>query len=129
LPPRYLFAIGLLAGVGLALKPYFLLIPLGIELYLAYTRRDLRVWLRPETLVIGAVLALYGLSVVVLTPDYFNIARMALQVYQGFDASTTYLLLYPATALTALAVGAWGIVRRAISAAPPGPDRRRSATC
>jgi hypothetical protein len=78
-------AIGLCAGTGLALKPYFLLLWIGIEGYLALTS-GWRSWLRGENLGIIAVLLLYLVIVIIWTPEYFGLARQWAGLYRAYDA-------------------------------------------
>lgn len=82
-------SLGILAALGLALKPYFLLLPVALELYLLFTRRRLVGVLRPETLGLAGAGLLYGLALVWFTPDYLTrVVPFALQVFhQGFMSS------------------------------------------
>ncbi len=97
---------GVLAGVGFGLKPHFLLVWIALELLL--WRRNAagwRVWLRPESVAIASVLFVYAASVVLLTPDYFAVARFAAHAYGAFyPASWRRLLARPQTVITLLAV-------------------------
>jgi hypothetical protein len=78
-------AVGISAGVGLALKPYFLLLWIGIEGYLAFAtgRRSL---LRGENIGIIAVVLLYLLVIIIWTPEYFELARQWAGLYRAYDA-------------------------------------------
>ncbi len=82
-------SIGVLAALGLALKPYFLVLPVALELYLLFAGRRLNGVLRPETLGLAGAGLLYGLALVWFTPDYLTrIVPFALQVFhQGFMSS------------------------------------------
>lgn len=79
-------AIGLVAGLGFAQKPYFLAAPLLVELMgIAITRRWLNV-LRPETWAMGAVLAIYATFVAFFLPDYIvDVVPKASAIYWSFD--------------------------------------------
>jgi hypothetical protein len=72
--------VGLWAAPGLALKPHFLMVWVGVEATLWLRTRDLRVWTRPENLSIGLFLAGYGVLVVLLTPEFFEVARWSLEL-------------------------------------------------
>ena len=61
--------VGMAAGVGLSIKPHFVLPWLAIEAYLA-ARRGWRIWSRPEALVVVAVGLTYAVAVVAITPEY-----------------------------------------------------------
>lgn len=64
--------IGVLAGIGFAVKPYFV-IPFGlVELYLIIKQRRLFFSVRPESLMIGVVLIVYLISIFVFFPEYIT---------------------------------------------------------
>ena len=72
LPWLAALGIGLAAGLGFALKPHFLLVPVALEAYRITVLRRWWTWLRPEALVLAASLAAYGAVVVWLTPEYLS---------------------------------------------------------
>ena len=76
--------VGLLAGIGVALKPYFVALPLALECYLALRRRSARVWLRPEPLVMLAVGAAYLVAVLTLVPQYLRLTAMMGGLYASY---------------------------------------------
>lgn len=103
--------IGLVAGIGFALKPYFLAVPLLVEgLVLFSTRRPLAMF-RIETIAAGSVGVLYGLSVLLIMRDYVsNIIPLAQSIYWSFDVPTARLvapLLMPVVCLGVAAVTGW----------------------
>jgi hypothetical protein len=113
-------AVGSLAVFGFALKPYFLLVPIGLELYLVIQRRSLVTWLRPESLALGAGLCAYAVFVYLVHPEYVSvIVPFALLTYDAYEASFRSVLLKPS--LTAVLFGTilYGLGRRA-----PSVDRR-----
>ena len=81
-PGLMAFGFGLAAGLGFALKPYYLLIPLALEAYLLWhTRRPGQI-LRPEALGLGLAMLGYGAVLALVTPDYLTrIVPYALEVY------------------------------------------------
>ncbi|HHN67241.1 MAG TPA: hypothetical protein ENK15_04285 [Thermopetrobacter sp.] len=87
--------IGAFAFFGLAIKPYFLLVPLLIEIWLLFIRRDWRLLFRPENLVLAVMMPAYPVLVALHHPAYFDvIVPMALQVYHlGYDERTIIVLL------------------------------------
>ncbi|MHC5541372.1 hypothetical protein ACYOEI_24385, partial [Singulisphaera rosea] len=98
------WVVGLVAGLGIALKPHFALAWIAVEIDLASIRRTWRVWLRPEAVAIVAVGTLYAVAVLALTPDYFALIRWAKGVYAASSRITVgSLLVEPATLLTAIA--------------------------
>lgn len=84
-------AIGSFAAVGFALKPYFALVPLALELWLLFHRR----WrLRPEVIVLVLAAAAYASAILIITPDYFrSVVPLVLQVYRGYNPPLSELLL------------------------------------
>jgi hypothetical protein len=103
---------GALAGLGLALKPYFILLWLAVMLYAAFTRRGPAAWRRPENHAIALVVALYGLAVVAFTPEYFTVAALALQAYGAFNTPLATLVNYYVVPLALVVVAAWALWRR-----------------
>ncbi|OYU37209.1 GtrA family protein [Novosphingobium sp. PASSN1] len=86
-PPALLAAtIGLLAAPGFALKHYFVLAPLGLEVLLLWHLR--RAWrpLRVETLVLALLGGAYALAVFTLAPAFLAvIVPMVKAAYFGFE--------------------------------------------
>lgn len=62
--------IGVMAGVGFSLKPFFLITPCLIELYFIIKKRQPFAWIRIETAVILSILILYLLSIFIFQPGY-----------------------------------------------------------
>ncbi|MEO6224444.1 MAG: hypothetical protein ABIO80_01125 [Sphingomicrobium sp.] len=85
---KFAVMIGVGACFGLALKHYFLIAPVIIELWLLVgKRRDYRPF-RPETAAVAAVAVLYAIAVVAIAPDFLTrmvpLNRIA---YAGIGAS------------------------------------------
>jgi len=114
-------SIGLLAVFGFALKPYFLIVPAGLELYLAIQRRSLVTWLRPESLGLGAGLCAYAVFVYLVYPEYFSfIIPFALLTYaEAYGAPFRSVLMKPSIAAVLFGTILYGLGRRA-----PSVDRR-----
>lgn len=93
--------IGISAGLGFALKPYFLAVPLLIEGTALLLVRRWTFTLRPEVLALGATVGLYAVSIV-LQPDYLTGAvPLARQIYWSFDLPLQAVLLPLSLPLTA----------------------------
>lgn len=104
LPRGLALAAGVLAGIGVSLKPFFVVPWLLVEVYLAWRSGPRRAWLRPEGLAVAGVLAAYALAVVALTPAYFAVVTLARETYRDFIAvSYTYILLSKRTLLAVVA--------------------------
>jgi hypothetical protein len=77
-------AIGLAAGVGIALKPYFALLWLGLEVYLWAESRSRRPSLKVESLMVVGVGAAYLAAVLLWAPQYLGIVRLMAGPYYHF---------------------------------------------
>jgi hypothetical protein len=71
--PSMAILIGVLAGFGFALKPFFLVTPCLVELYIMMKQRRWFAWFRIEPIMIISVLLLYLISIFLLQPDYINV--------------------------------------------------------
>ncbi len=69
----YAFGIGLFSGFGFALKPYFLLTPILLELYVFSRKKSHYFFKRPELIALMIVLLIYMLSVIVFHRDYLTL--------------------------------------------------------
>ncbi len=87
-------AIGAAAGLGIALKPYFVPLWLALELYLYARGRPRRWTLRPECVAVPAVGLVYLAAVVIRSPEYFDIVRLMAAPYHVFLSNSL-----PVTAL------------------------------
>lgn len=94
--------VGGLAGFGIALKPHYVLLFLGVELMLLVRAPGERLWRRPENLAMLGLGAIYVGAVWLLAPSFFEVARDALEVYGAYDRSVD--LLSVASVLTAVAL-------------------------
>lgn len=84
-------AIGAAAGLGFAIKPHFFLAWIAVEMVVVATR-GVRALRRPACIAAATVLVLYGLAVIILTPEYFRVADHVRRVYQGLDSPPAVLL-------------------------------------
>jgi hypothetical protein len=80
-PPVLAFLIGAGAAVVFALKHYFLVVPLLLELWLLVELPRQWRWRRPETIAMISVGAAYAAAIVIWASDYFTrivpLARLA----------------------------------------------------
>jgi hypothetical protein len=65
-------AVGVLAGIGFALKPHFIVIPALVELLLLIRNGWRGIWVRVESLALGATVALYAIGSFLLIGDYLE---------------------------------------------------------
>ena len=101
-----------LAGLGLALKPQFLLVWVAVEGYVAWRARAVRP--ARETITVLAIPALYLAGVALLYPEYFQLARLLGSAYMEYGRYpfAQVLVTAPGTALCALALLAYAALRR-----------------
>ncbi len=91
-PLALAIAVGALAAPGFALKHYFVLVPILLELWLfARTRR---MALRPELALLVIAGLAYGAAILLFTPDYLTVMVPLLRLaYDGFSGDPLLLKL------------------------------------
>lgn len=81
-------AVGLLAGIGFALKPYFLAVPALIELLLLWRLGWRSLLVRVESLVLGFTVLAYVVTAGLLLWDYLSTTiELAMATYWAYDAA------------------------------------------
>jgi hypothetical protein len=75
--------VGFLAGLGLALKPYFVVFWAAVELWLM-VKRPPAPFLRRESLSLGATLLGYVTAVWLVTPEYLQLLRLLGSAYARY---------------------------------------------
>jgi hypothetical protein len=104
-------AIGIVAGVGISLKPHHLLVPAAVEAVLLLKRSNprnpLRAALRPEPLALLATCAVYLAAIHLLTPLYLtNILPILRDTYWAIGHLTFLQLINESIELHILAAAA-----------------------
>ncbi len=98
---------GLLAAVGIALKPYFILFWISTATYEWLATRGRPVWRDPEHLVIAGFHLIYAAAILTLAPGYLEIVRRWGTTYLAFSRKplTNILVrdIHPLTIVAALA--------------------------
>ena len=112
--PSLALAVGVMAGVGFTLKPYFLPLWLALEAYLVRGRPSPPPWRRPEAVAVVGVALLYGAAVLLFAPEYFALARTFGSLYWSYLRGPLWLtaLLGEGSALPLLALLAFGVLYR-----------------
>lgn len=64
--------IGVLAGIGFNIKPYFLLPFFLLECYRIFSQKKLFAWVRLETVLVISIALIYGLSIFLFSQDYLT---------------------------------------------------------
>ena len=86
--------IGVLAGIGFALKPYFLAIPALVELLLLASLGWRSLLVRVESLVFGLTVLAYIVAAVLLIPDYLKFTiGLTLSAYWAYDSANFPVIL------------------------------------
>jgi hypothetical protein len=117
LPVPLAGAIGLLSALGFYQKPYFLLVPLLVEIWIARAQ-GVRQWVRPETGTLAAVGFGYLGAVLVFAPDYlFGNMPDAIAGYWAYQQPVSNVVARAALALAPLAFAA-GLLRRGLGDEP-----------
>lgn len=73
IPTRYAVLVGLLAGAGLGIKPYFVLTPIMIESYIILYKKQWLAWARVDSITMITLLAAYILTSLVYHTEYYTI--------------------------------------------------------
>lgn len=81
------FIIGILAGVGLSFKPYFLILWFFVEAYLCYQFKTWKILLRWENYGIIFAMALYGLIIYMFFYSYLSFIPFINKVYFIFNTT------------------------------------------
>ena len=107
-------AVGVMAGVGFTLKPYFVPLWLALEAYLVRARPSPPPWRRPETVAVVGVGLLYGAAVLLFTPEYFDLARTFGGLYWSYLRGPLWLTAFlgEGSALPLLALLAFAVLYR-----------------
>lgn len=81
-------AIGVAAAFGFALKHYFVLVPVVLELWFLWHSRNVWKSCRVEVFALGLSAIAYLACIAIFTPDYFRlIVPMVSDAYQGYEKS------------------------------------------
>src|SRR5262249_52026989 len=114
------FLIGAGAAIGFALKHYFLIAPIALELWLlTEQQRDWR-WRRPELLALLAVGALYATAVLLWASDFLTKIVPLIQLSYGMLGAMSLRQLFgPFAALGLLTLGITSFLVRPLSSKAP----------
>jgi putative flippase GtrA len=85
-----------MAAVGLALKHYFVLVPILLEIWYFLNHRRPTKLFRPETLMLGFCAAIYVAAIAFYTPEFATrIIPLVTSAYDGYERSFIVQLLRP----------------------------------
>lgn len=97
-------AIGIGAGLGFALKHYFLLVPVLLELWLAAGQRRSWTPFRPETWAMAAVGAAYAAAILIFAPAFLSEALPLIRLGYGGSGATSFGQLFQPGLVIGLAI-------------------------
>ena len=120
---RLAASVGAFAAPGLALKHYYVMLPLLVEVWRVARGGRVADTVRPETITLGAGAALYAGAVLAFSPDFLTEAVPLVRLaYGGYQADWSVVLAMPVfVTVAAAAACAWRFGRL-----PPGPARHRA---
>lgn len=86
--------IGIFAGIGFAIKPYFLATFFFTEVYYLYNRKSFATLYRPEVIAIYSVMLIYLAMIFILHKDYLNVVVPFVRecYYQDYKSPLKILL-------------------------------------
>jgi hypothetical protein len=103
-PPRLALLVGIGAGLGFALKHYFLIVPLLLELWLAARQR--RSWsaLRPEIAGVALVGLLYAGAIGLWARDFLTLMLPMIRLAYGSTGAPAFAQLFQPALVVGLAI-------------------------
>ncbi len=108
----YGVVVGILAGIGFAIKPFFLIVFVFTELYYSISTKNRFGWVRAETKAIIFLLLIYVLSVFILYKNYLDIVvPITLRFYyQSVSDPWKTVLLHPVVLFCYYMVGLFFLI-------------------
>ena len=104
-PVGLALVIGMFAAPGIALKHYFVLVPVALEAWYVMSARTRWKPFRPELLILLGGALIYGAAVAVITPDFFRIiVPMVELAYSGYDQPLADLIYKPVVGMGLLVI-------------------------
>jgi len=86
--------VGVLAGIGFALKPYFLAVPVILEMLLLVRLGWRSLLARGESLALGVTVLVYVVTIGALIPDYLaSTIQLGRSFYWAFDATDSSIVV------------------------------------
>ena len=105
---------GLLAGIGVALKPHFLAVPFLVELGACIAKRRLRFAFRPEVAIAATLIGAYATFLALFVGNYvYETIPMIKQIYWGFDNQVDLLFIKVAVEIAIGSLACWIALRHA----------------
>jgi hypothetical protein len=115
--PRLALLAGLAGGLAFSIKPPFLIVAAVLEIYLRVVRGRKVALFRAEMLAVGAVAAVYALSIPVFAPEYLDfILPLTASVYGAYESAPTAVLMRLESVLLLIAIAAVALMRSCMDA-------------
>ncbi len=86
--------VGILAGIGFSIKPFFLLVPVVLESFLWWRTRNLISRNNLSLIAMILVILLYLLSIIFFTSYFQTMVPLVLQVYAAFGKKFYFVMLF-----------------------------------
>lgn len=112
--------IGITAGIGFAIKPFFLLAWLIIEFYMVIKTKALKIGFRQESMSCLSVLLLYSISILLFTPDYLIQSKILIEpvYYLNYRSPLLSLLTTNLVIVSTLSLVLYGLIRKRLRYQP-----------
>lgn len=103
------------AAIGCLIKPYFVLLPVGMLTARAIRQRDWRVFIGRDAIIFSIISTLYLFTVILLFPEWFAVARLHVDCYPFLSRPMPVVLVafWPPLALVMAGWVIWELVRLA----------------
>ncbi|MCD6039169.1 MAG: hypothetical protein K0S27_569 [Gammaproteobacteria bacterium] len=96
LNPIFSMFIGLMGGIGLAIKPHFLTAFLLVEIYFFFKKKRILASIRVETLCIAGIFLSYTALIFLVYPSYiYNVLPLWMPYYKAIVHPWIEILIYP----------------------------------
>ena len=116
-------ASGVLAGLAVAIKPYYAMLPLACELWVVWRASSLRPILRPQAIALAAIVVACFAALVLWAPGYLPLARVIALAYPAYQEGLSTLLQIDRVTIAVLVLPlvAWIAARSPEDCAPALP--------
>ncbi len=111
LPGWLSLLVGVLAGIGLSIKPHFTLLWVAIEVYLVVATRNPSLLKNRGNVIIASILGVYWIAVVVFFQEYTALVFKVIQTYGAYDATFEDLIIRQPVGIWLLAGGVLVLMR------------------
>ena len=103
------------AAIGCLIKPYFVLLPIGMLTARAIRQRDWRVFIGRDAIIFSIISTLYLFTIILLFPEWFAVARFAVDTYRFLDRPMTIVFasFWPPLVLVMAGWMIWELARTA----------------